>query len=299
LAGFDSSGRFFALGIVMRSYGNRDGVSRDLTAWLFDIDGVIVDPESKMLRHLQILVEIERRMLRGEPVGANTGRSLEIAVQSFLDPLATYLEDNTLLENVTVIGEKGGTQLIHLGEGQFEEIIDESLANAIPLALRDDVASIVADRFSDFAFLDETKQTMITLEMKNATTLVEFAAVQPTIVRALLDIVREHNLEHQIRVDPTRIAVDIESRRAGKALGAQRFIEFLSTRELTPHQIIAFGDSPSDYDMASYLHVRGFDVTFVFVGGRDYLGAKHNDAFPVVFTQCLYDLGTLEYLSRS
>ena len=63
-----------------------------------------------------------------------------------------------------------------------------------------------------------------------------------------------------VRIDPTIISTDIEHVGVGKNVGADKAIELLATRGITPREWRTLGDSRSDYAMADRLHERGFVV---------------------------------------
>jgi len=109
-------------------------------------------------------------------------------------------------------------------------------------------------------------------------------------------ILLEFNIEKKYKVDPTRIAVDVENNNVGKALGARKFVEFLNNNEIEPAEYVCFGDSVSDYDMYEELQKKKKKVRFVFVGGKEYLLGKNTNE--VEFTDKLFDLGTLDYIQR-
>lgn len=276
----------------------RQRLERPATAWLFDIDGVLTEPEQKVIRKKEILVELTRRLERGDPIGGNTGRSLRFAEERFLDPLVEILGNAALLANVAVIGDKGGTWLVHDGDGGRLRFVDESLETETLRGLLEDARRLVYAEYVDLAFVDETKQTMVTIEMKDGVRINDFQAIQGELVGKLRRAVEARGLASRFRVDATRIAIDIEDVRAGKALGARRFVQFLRGRGINPQHYVAFGDSPSDYDMAEELHRLGLSVEFVFVGGKDYLHERDRGSFPVVYTRGRCDDGTLEYLAQ-
>ena len=59
------------------------------------------------------------------------------------------------------------------------------------------------------------------------------------------------------RIDPSVIATDVESVRAGKALGARRALDLLGADGPLPRVWHTVGDSRSDYAMADQLHACG------------------------------------------
>lgn len=273
------------------------------TAWLFDVDGVITDPEQKRIKHPEIIDEIISRLQKGEPVAGNTGRSIGFVSERFLDMLEQKLQEQglerSLLHNIYIIGEKGGTWLLYDENGERERYVNGSLVTPEFKKMQGEVRQLVQEGFSDSMFFDETKQTMISVEMNDGKTVAEFQLRRAELAPLLQALLVQHNLGNAFRVDATRIATDVESSELGKALGARQFVEIIRERGIEPEQFRAFGDSASDYEMAQELHRLGLSVEFVFVGGRELLQEKNTELFPITFTQGHCDEGTIEYLKAN
>lgn len=273
------------------------------TAWLFDIDGVITDPEQKRIKHLEIIDEIISRLQKGEPVAGNTGRSLNFVSERLLDLLEQKLQkqglETSLLHNIYITGEKGGTWLLYDENGARERYVNSSLATPEFKKMQEEVRRLVQAGFSDSMFFDETKQTMISVEINDGKTIKDFPPRQAELAPLLQALLVQHNLGNAFRVDTTRIAIDVENQELGKALGARQFVELLRERGVEPEQFKAFGDSASDYEMAEELHRLGLSVEFVFVGGKELLRGKNTELFPITFTPGHCDEGTIEYLKAN
>jgi hypothetical protein len=145
-------------------------------------------------------------------------------------------------------------------------------------------------------FLDRSKQTMITVEMTDGWSVEDFQRKQVELLPELRTLIEQLGLARRVRIDATRIAIDIEHPLANKGMGARRFVQFLQERSIEPKRFIAFGDSDSDCEMAAELHRLGLLVEFVFVGDPAEFVQRDNVLFPVSFTSGKYDAGTLEYL---
>ena len=86
--------------------------------------------------------------------------------------------------------------------------------------------------YCDTMFYDETKQTMISVELLSAeqmkeTSFEDFKAAQKQLTIELHTLLASYHLDGDLRVDPTRIATDIENVHVGKALGARQFVKLL------------------------------------------------------------------------
>lgn len=268
------------------------------TAWLFDVDGVITHPEQKEVTEDEILDKIIEKIQIGEPVTLNTGRSLSWLVKQVINPLKERIKekkkDLKVLENFFAVGEKGNAWIIFAEDGQDQELFDETVS--VPQFLQEEIKNLVQKQFSETMFYDEIKKTMISIEMKKEVLVLEFKAQQKKLNQELLEILQKYNLEEQFKIDPTRIATDIENKQVGKGLGAKKILEWLSKKRINAKQFITFGDSKSDLEMAEEIHKSGQTVKFVFVGEKEELD-ESNPPFPVIFTKNHCEQGTLEYLA--
>ena len=264
-------------------------------AWLFDIDGVLTDPLEKKVTQPAVLAEIYRRLLAGEPVALNTGRSSEFITNRVLKELEKMILDKQLLQGLCAIGEKGALSIVYDEKGARHEMIDESIS--IPKVLQDAVRMLVEEQFADVMFYDTTKKTMVTAEMNEGVRMDIFKQRQEELNRELERLLVKHGLEGSYTIDSTRIATDIQHKNAGKALGADRFLQWLKWKGLAPEQVVAFGDSRSDVDMAEEVHKSGLPVEFVFVGDRALLQDKQF-SFEITFTHGQFEEGVLEYLQE-
>lgn len=267
-------------------------------AWLFDVDGVITNPERKRITEPRILDEIVKRLQNGEPVALVTGRSIDFMRDRVIDPLRDKIADPNLFNNFLAMGEKGGVWITY-ENGQEQEHIDSDIS--IPQDLQNEVRKLIRNQFSDLMFYDESKKTMISTEMKDGTNLGDYHARQQILDQKLEELVKHHGLTEQLEVDPTTIATDIQNKHVGKDFAARRVLDWLKERGIKPQNFITMGDSKSDVPMAQEVHDQGFTVTFVFVGkdaDREYIKSL-NLPFTITFTQGEYENGTAEYLSTN
>lgn len=260
-------------------------------AYIFDVDGVLADPKHKKVDE-DLLHMILDKLKSGEPVALNTGRSIDWVNERIIAPLSEQIEDKNIISRFFVIGEKGGTWMCFDDNCNIKRNKEESFV--LSEDLREKVKNLVEAKYSDCAFFDETKETMISVEMKDAFEIPEFSKRQKDINAELKALLEEAIDGH--RIEPSIIATDIQDKRAGKALGTDRFIHFLEERNIHPEKFIAFGDSPSDLDMADELHKQGKQVDFVFVGDQEKLGDVKRD-FHIAFMEGFHH-GTKRYLEE-
>ncbi len=180
--------------------------------------------------------------------------------------LAEKLTRPDALQNLIVIGEKGGTWTTFTENGARIHAVSPKLK--LPANLRENVESLITGTFAESMFISEEKESMVSVEMRDGFDLETFKKHQQEFAA------QAHALVADIdgwQVDPTTIATDFENVHAGKALGADRFLDFLKARDIVAAHIKAYGDSASDLAMADELERRGQSVEFTYVGTDDTL----------------------------
>lgn len=263
------------------------------SAWLFDVDGTLTEPEAKKIEAPEIIEELIRRLKLGGIIGLNTGRSLDFISTEVLDPLEERIQDKSLLQNVIAIGEKGAVVITYDETGSRKEQIDENIR--VPEDLQEEIRQLVSQPpFSETIFFDDTKRTMISVELRKNIKIEDFKELQNQLNKVLSELLKRHNLADEFKIDPSRIATDIENKQVGKALGVRKFVGLLEERGIEPEEYVSFGDSSADLEMFKELKRLGKKVDFIFVGGKEHLPGEGLEQ--VIFTDKLCDKGTLEYL---
>ena len=263
-------------------------------AWIFDVDGVLTHPSEKKVTELKLFNQIIKRLQIGEPVILNTGRALNFILKEIIRPLELLIENKDLLNNLFAVGEKGGVSLLY-ADNKYSEHVDLSIS--VNKELQNEAKKITEKQFSDITFYDTTKKTMISIEMLDGFSVEEFKKRQTALNEKLLDLIRQYGQDKIYKIDPSRIATDIENNHVGKGLGVQKALKWLADKKIKPRQFITFGDSISDVAMAQELHDQGLPVEFVFVGEKEILADKQFK-FPVIYTDKRCEAGTMEYLER-
>lgn len=265
------------------------------TAWIFDIDGVVTNPSEKRVKEPQILLHIADKLKKGEPVAFNTGRSSSWLIERVVNPLLEMIQDKSVLENFIAVSEKGGCWITFDKDGTMQQNKDDSIS--VPESLQQQVKKLIETNYTESMFFDDSKQTMISTEMRDGLSIEQYKKDQNRLVSDFNRILQENNFLDKLKVDPTTIATDIENIHVGKDFATERILDLLKQKEIKPKQFIAFGDSPSDIAMAYKLHERNLSFTFIFVDDKGELkGAKH--PFPIVYTKDRFDKGTLEFLRK-
>lgn len=261
--------------------------------WIFDIDGVITDPVQKKVIEPEIFNEISKRLLRGDIVAFNTGRSISWMKERVLSPLETYIEDKSCFSNFIGVGEKGGAWTVYEGEN-WKDSVDLNIS--VPKELQNEIRNMITNDFSDSMFYDESKLTMISTEMLDGYDNNLYLQKQKEIARQMLEVLERYkNLD--LKIDPTQIATDIQNSRTGKHLGAKRIENWLVQNGINPEKIFMFGDSQSDTEMVEELQKR-YLTEFVFVNDQSKLDAGKIKC-KTSYTKEKFSRGTLEFLKSS
>jgi hydroxymethylpyrimidine pyrophosphatase-like HAD family hydrolase len=264
------------------------------TAYLFDVDGVLSDPKEKKVTQPELFQQVISILQKGEPLGLNTGRSTEWLLDRFINPLLDRINDKSILQNFFVVGEKGGTWITFNKEGVMHHGRDKELV--ILEELINKSKQLIEEKYHDSMFFDETKETMLSIEMRDGFSIETFHQRQKSLLEDLVQLLKKYSLEKTYNIDPTTIATDVESPKVGKALGADRFLQFLYDNDISPVEFITFGDSKSDFEMSDELERRGKKVKMIYVGDKEKLGEIHKNYLIEYIGD--FSHGSLEYLKK-
>jgi HAD superfamily hydrolase (TIGR01484 family) len=260
--------------------------------WVFDVDGVITDPVTKTVIHPQIIEKIEQQLSKNIPVCFNTGRSAEwiqatiIPQFNSVTPLS-YLFSACEMGNVTLQYDEHNMPK--------EEVVNQDL---IPLTLSNTIREIVLSSYNDSMFVDETKKSILTIEMKNNFSQTAYEELQNRLSGEIRIILKNYHPGIHVRPSSSSIAIDIKPISSNKESGAQKILTWLKTKELNldQFQFITFGDSPSDLQMAELFESEKLSTTFVYVG-EDMI--NQITKYRTMVTKDHYSAGTLEYLDKA
>ncbi len=262
-----------------------------MNAWLFDVDGVITDPQAKQVTSPKIIDAIIEKLSQKEPVGLITGRSINWLEERVLHYFRAKAKDN--LSYFFVSAEKGGVYGGFDENGNLKLSIDKKLD--VPEDVKKEIENIINKNFSSTVFFDP-KKTMATVEVQDGVAIEELKKIQPRLDQLIAGILKKSNLQKTFKLQSLRISTDVEHKTAGKNLAAKRFLDWLNAKRINATKFFAFGDDFPDVAMAQELYKNGHDVTFVFVGGKNILKGKY--PFQVVITKSLFTGGVIEFLSQ-
>src|SRR5258708_2494031 len=251
-----------------------------MKAYLFDVDGVLSDPVAKQVTEEGLFDQIIRLLQHEQPVALNTGRSTDWLVERFVTKLIEKTSTTALLSRFIVIGEKGGTWIKFDEKGAMH--YGKAKDIAMPERINSEVEALVKQKYSDSMFFDATKETMLSVEMLDGFSIDTFHQRRQAFLEELKNILEKEGLLDRYKIDPSNISTDVENMHAGKALGTNRFMQFLQEINVEPQEFETFGDSKSDFEMSDELHKQGKQVKMIYVGDQAMLG-EFPQEYPVVY----------------
>jgi hypothetical protein len=251
-------------------------------AYLLDVDGVVSDPFEKRVTEPAFFTAFAAALGRGEAVALNTGRSIAWLLERVIEPLRARVPDACALARFAAVGEKGATWAWFDERGAMHRGRADELA--VAPSVRDAVRAIVEASYAEWMYFDETKETMVSVELRVGCAPEAFAGAQRRLVRELSSRFRPSLERRELRIDATVIATDLQHGSAGKALGARRFLDLLAMQRRTPERFVAFGDSGSDLEMADELQRQGRRVEFVYVA-RERPPDGLRKPYPIVYVE--------------
>lgn len=265
-----------------------------MKAYLFDVDGVLSDPVEKQVTELELFDQIISRLQKGYPICLNTGRSTQWMFERFITPFIKQIDNKSILLRFIAIGEKGGTWITFDETGAMHHGKINTIT--IPKEVIEKAKQLVNQKYHDSMFFDETKETMMSIEMQDGFDISMFTQRQKILVEDLKQLLEEYNLQHVYNIDPTTICTDVESPKVGKALGADLFLDFLKDNAIVISEFKTFGDSLSDFAMSDELERKGKSVKMIYVGDRKKLGKIHR-SYQINYIPG-FSQGTLHYLQK-
>ncbi|MBN9607043.1 MAG: hypothetical protein J0G30_10570 [Actinomycetales bacterium] len=267
---------------------------------LLDVDGPVSSPVERRIVRDAIAEGLTALANAGCPLVFNTGRS-DAFVREVLLPrlVAAGLRPDA---PVHAVGEKGATWFswiavddpgsgtdggLGTGGGPRGEAgpvgIDDALR--VPVDYVDAAHRILDDRFADWAFWDDTKRTMVSIEARTDVPNAEFRRIQPELDAALQAELDARDLGGSFELEPSIIACDVQHRGVGKDVGARRALALVvagAHGAPLPRLWLTAGDSRSDYRMSDELHARGFEVVHVDARAADADWAPPEVAYRVI-----------------
>jgi hydroxymethylpyrimidine pyrophosphatase-like HAD family hydrolase len=263
---------------------------------VFDLDGVVTDPDSLTYDVNKDIIEIIAQDLRRHiPVALNTGRAVSWVEAQVLPHLKEV--DADALSLLTIVGEKGGA-VAEFDGNVWQSNVDEELA--LPTGFKAKALEILdrdraGHKLSKYMFWDEDKLTMGSFEKYPSIPIEEFSNHQ-AVLTTDLDVLMRHFNMSDFKLDIGLLATDVEHISAGKHKGAQQIVSWLTRHRIMPKSYITFGDSSTDALMAAVFSTDGTPTTFVYVGDVSKYKPPRDAKFQTTILNGNYARDTLMYL---
>lgn len=262
-----------------------------MNAYLFDVDGVILDQETKQVTEPEILTYLYEILKRGNILTFNTGRAFKGTEEKILTPLLEMTENKSLFKHVFVSCEMGNVIATHKDGAWDKKVLDDPF----PTPLQNEIKKMIDEGFSESMFYDDSKETMISIEVKEGFDLGVYAKRQEELYEKVSELLlSDKYLPLGFKIGRNKIAIDIQYDDAGKHLGAERIEDWLLEEKLKPETLCMIGDNSSDSEMAEELQSK-YTVIFVFVNEKAKLNTDRLMC-EIIFTKEKYTKGTLEFL---
>jgi len=268
------------------------------TILVFDVDGVLTNPQSKKISQIKILEYITNNLRDNHKIAFNTGRSAEWLEKKVIKPVKEMVfkkEKNYFsLKNLISICEMGNVVINYGNNGEsIKEILNK---NTIPETLKKTIKGIVANVYSESMFVDETKEVILTIEMNDSYSYEKYQKEQEKFQKEINIIIENYHPHLHVKPSSTTIAIDIKPVESGKKLGAKKIIDWLSDQgeSLKNFNFVCFGDSLSDLDMSDFFYDKNFQTIFIYVGDKKNI----KRLYPVILTKRKYNEGTFDYLNK-
>jgi hydroxymethylpyrimidine pyrophosphatase-like HAD family hydrolase len=259
---------------------------------VLDVDGVVTNPDTKKPNE-GVILRIAHDLERGIPAAFVTGRSVSWVIENVMPMLEAKISNAKQLDHLLISGEKGSVSVSYKN-GRPVKKIDEKIVMPPEIVLE---AKEIISPYSDSVFFDNSKETMISIEIHGGNNKKEVQKqkdILAIITEEFKSLLKRKNMENLLAVEPTEIATDIQFVSQGKKLSAQHILEWLKNKNVFPDSYLVIGDSSRDAEAAEEFHIQGQNVTFGYVGKKEL--AEMNT--PVTRAKNLFDEGTAEILDK-
>lgn len=257
-----------------------------MTAWIFDIDGVITNLNSKKIEHPQIIQIITKILSNNEPVAFVTGRSIDMAKNNVLSVIEDDLEDKSRLNLLYCEGEFGAVT-INYKNGNQKIHIDKSLNPPDELIKK---GKEIIENYKKI-FIYDQKHSFFTAEVKQDIDKKLSEENKDKLSKELQQLIDSMNKSEQFEVHKDNIAVNVRSKKLNKHLATKKVLTWLENLNVRADDFIAFGDSGSDIEIGRELHKQNKQLKFINTGNHKFT----SEPFEVINIGN-FDKGTLEYL---
>jgi hypothetical protein len=258
-------------------------------AWVFDVDGVITNPQTKRIDGFGICDELISKLQKHEPVALITGRAYNWVTNRVVNQIEGMLQDKSILDNLFISAEFGGFYSQY-ENGERKELINEQLS--LPAEIPPEVKKIVENEYSDTMFVDPDKKTMVSVEMRDNHSVEDFKSSQKKLSVEIQNILNQYDKDSKLEIHEDTIATNIRNKSSNKKNAAEQMLKWLSDKGIRPQKYLVFGDSRGDIEIAQDIYENNLPIEFIYVGKEEIPIVN----FPVKITKKNFEKGTLEYL---
>ena len=250
-----------------------------MTAWIFDLDGVLVHLETHKVVEHEIIDFILKRLIIGEPIILISGRNVVWQRDNVLSLIKDKISQENInssiiLDNLYLSGEFGGTS-ISFEDGQEMHVVDNSLFLPQDLILEAEQITIPYA----FDFIRDSKETIFTVFTHSIDI---FSKKADELVDKYKQLLKKYYVDQEIEVHKDTTAINIKYKKANKRYATEKAISWLKRKKLFIEKFVAFGDSASDLEIGEELQSEKLPFEFVFVGFIEKL--KNKPTFPLIQT---------------
>ncbi|MDE2026244.1 MAG: HAD family phosphatase, partial [Patescibacteria group bacterium] len=215
------------------------------TLYIFDIDGVLTNPDTKV-PNTKILHFMAEELNKGWHVAIATGRSSVWVQQHILPLLSKDLQGDHLLDNLFVSCEKGAVTIT------FSKSIPNVEIDTL-YHIPHEIQEIIKEAINGMegVFFDPDKKTMVSVEIEGGSDTQKVSA-EKNILHELEEWVQDHIIPEfpDVHMDKSEISMDIQNKHIDKRIASEKLLDFLKRRNIKPTSFVAFGDSPTDATIA-------------------------------------------------
>lgn len=258
---------------------------------IFDIDGVLTDPQSKKAENKNLLSSLSN-LSRKMPIIFNTGRSAEWVCKNILPHLV--LDDYH--NNFYAACEMGAVSLT-INDSKIAQVVinEDSLAQQVPDQLKNSIHDMVAKNYESSMFVDNTKKVIMTVEMQDNYPIEKYEIDKNELKNSIDIILKHYHPNIHIKPSSSTIAIDIKPFHLNKAYGAKMINLWLKNNDfiIDDAHIHCIGDSASDIEMSDYFFDQQIKTSFIYVGEEKLSVTK---PYEIVKSKLSHTDGTYSYL---
>lgn len=214
-------------------------------AALFDFDDMLNAAKENGTIPEQAVAEIAEELRSGKPVGINSAHPTGWLIENVVRPLQGRVPQD-VLKNFIAIGEDGGTWATFNEAGELYR--GQSPTVKKPNGVEDRIRDVV-DRYPELLEIDNSKQTMISIDVVSSFSARQSGRGRTASVMTmelhneLTELFAAMGTERSYAMTTSGNTIHITDRNVGKGFGANRFLELLKYRDIVADKIAVHVDN--------------------------------------------------------